>query len=722
MYSAKRVVFVVFLAFGFGIVSQARQTPDEPSKGYRFESAVRIIPVPVFVTDDSSQPVEGLTIDDFVIKEAGKSRPIAIFDYISYDRLSTFKDRPLHPGLRRSFLLFFDLAFTRPRGVLRARRAALDFIANRLLPTDLVAVATYSNTRGFRLLNTYTSDHAQAERAIETLGLADATDTIQDPLGFVFHPLLETSEATATETSPIDDVAQDEFAETLRRVKSSMDESDQDRYGNQAGNYLEHLARLYSSLGSISGRKYVLLLSEGIDGSFLTGTGVSTDDMGYVEFMSGNPTALKRDVRYGRTELREILNEGLERAAGGDVVIHALDPSGLSGEVAGLEEKSDGAGQESLFLMADGTGGQLYKNVNDLGKPLQRILKETSSFYLLGFEPADLQLKGRFRKIEVEVNRPETRVSSRRGYYEPRPAEKLTPAEKAMVLSEYVSKDLLSDDVFFDVLVSTYPGQADLARLPVFLKFPGKQFVGEERTSGAIQIEIYGYAIDGDGRFVDFFNRTLSFDLAKEHSRLRRTGIKYYDLLLVRPGPVRLKFLARDVQTGKIGSFIEDIGVPDIFDGEQALTPPVFIAAEPEWIVAGGLDANNPEPRRQGLPISYPYQMEDNEYIPAVRPSLRKELPVNFLVRTYNLELNPEDQQPQVEMKFERIDAEGNIETLHQVGLFKKPEHLALNCHELLFQVQWDEVPLGPALLQLSLTDLISGKTLVAASPYELVP
>lgn len=130
----------------------------------------------------------------------------------------------------------------------------------------------------------------------------------------------------------------------------------------------------------------------------------------------------------------------------------------------------------------------------------------------------------------------------------------------------------------------------------------------------------------------------------------------------------------------------------------------------------------NPEPRRRGLPISYSYLMNGNEFIPAVRPSLRKELPVNFLVRAYNLELNPQDQQPHVEMKFERIDAEGNIETLHQVGLFKKPELLTPNCHELLFQIQWEEVPLGPALLQLSLTDLISGETLVATSPYELVP
>jgi hypothetical protein len=191
---------------------------------------------------------------------------------------------------------------------------------------------------------------------------------------------------------------------------------------------------------------------------------------------------------------------------------------------------------------------------------------------------------------------------------------------------------------------------------------------------------------------------------------------------MAHPGPVRLKIIARDVQTGKIGSFIEDLEIPDFTADDFVLTPPVFVSAEPDWIVARGVDPQNIEPRRQGLPVSYPFRFEDREFIPAVRPEVRRDRATNFMVRAYNLERDPETGQPSTEMKFEWVDPEGQFGTIHKVALYQKPEEAWPGCYELIFQLNWSEVPIGPALLRFTLTDVLAGKTTQVESPYLLTP
>ncbi len=472
-------------------VSRAEQSSEEQRPlGYRFETEVDVIPVPVFVTDKEGNPVTGLTIDDFVIKEDGETRPIVIFEPISYDRLSTFKDRnAVHPGLRRSFLLLFDLLFADARGILRGREAALDFVGSKLAPTDLVGVATYSHIGGLKFLCNFTTDHRQALRAVDTMGLVDSVDVVRDPVGYSFYPLLDVEEGPGT-PPPADREIEAQVYDAMRWLKNRLDRSERDRYSNQAGIYLNSFNQLYTAMNSMSGRKIVLLMSQGIKGDFITGTGISEIDSDLQKFQDGNYHLINPDNRFGRTALRDELIQGLRQATGADIMINTFDVSGLGGEAGAPPGEGAGGGQETLFLMANETGGRAFFNVNNLEEPLQRILKETSHFYLIGFHPRDIQRKGRFHDIDVDVKRDKVRISARRGYFEPKPADKFTPTERMLEISEYVSKDLLSDDVYFDSFISVYPGHSNLIRVPVLLKFPGRQFLEDERQSNIMQLEI----------------------------------------------------------------------------------------------------------------------------------------------------------------------------------------------------------------------------------------
>ena len=699
---------------------ETKQEP--PSQGYLFETQVRIVPVPVFVTDSDGDPVIDLSLEDFRVKEEGEVRPIELFDLIVYESSGGSPNepgRPIHPGLRRQFLLLFDLTFTNPRGLIRARTAALDMIRTQLLPEDLVAVATYSTVGGLKMLVNFTTSHRHAELMVDTLGLIDSTQIVRDPLGFIFDITADTIHGLGSASQDFAPIQEHVF-ETVQFELERFQQQEDDAYRSQALQYVSQFSQLNEALRALTGRKTMILFSQGIASDFITGTGITRMDDDLMKIMAGETYKIDPENRFGRTDLRQALMEALEKAVSADTVIHTVDVSGLGGAADTQPGVGEGKGQDTLYLMANETGGRMFTNVNDLRRPLEGILREAGSFYLLGFEPQNLQHKGRFRRIEVEVERPGVKVSARSGYYEPAPPEELTDAERKLALAEYVSKDLISKDLSFETLITAHPGEGEVVRVPVFLKFPGKQFLDEKRKSKLLQIELFGYAMTEENEFIDFFAGNLSFDLDKERDRLSKTGFKYYNLLLAKPGRIRIKVLARDLETGKIGSVIEDIAVPDFSVKELALTSPVFATLEPNWIVARGLDPDHPEPRRRNMPIDYPFTTDGQEFIPAVCPHIRGDTTSHVVLRAYNLELHPQNKLPQTEMKFQRIAPDGSIETLHGVGLAKRPTQPYSNCFELIFQIQWNEVPEGSALFQISITDNLANETVSANVPYVL--
>lgn len=81
---------------------------------------------------------------------------------------------------------------------------------------------------------------------------------------------------------------------------------------------------------------------------------------------------------------------------------------------ADLGREGDGA----VSLAAD-TGGFSIRDSNDFQSGLVRIGLESQNFYLIGYDPGDIARDGRFRKIQVKVNRPGATVRARKGYYAP---------------------------------------------------------------------------------------------------------------------------------------------------------------------------------------------------------------------------------------------------------------------------------------------------------------
>src|SRR6185295_2555936 len=171
---------------------------QKPNSQDRFEetSEVVAVEVPVNVVGRDGQPVRGLTADDFEVFDGGDRQTITDFEVVDLSstepetrRMDAQRIESLGAAARRHFLLLFDLSFSSPTAILKARLAARDFLLRALHPADLAAVATYSLEHGPKLVLTFTPDRAQLARAIDTLGLQSVFDARdRDPLRFLIDP------------------------------------------------------------------------------------------------------------------------------------------------------------------------------------------------------------------------------------------------------------------------------------------------------------------------------------------------------------------------------------------------------------------------------------------------------------------------------------------------------------------------------------------------------
>ncbi|MEO7274025.1 MAG: VWA domain-containing protein [Vicinamibacterales bacterium] len=131
-------------------------------------------------------------------------------------------------------------------------------------------------------------------------------------------------------------------------------------------------------LGTLrEGRKTVIFVSEGVRG------------------LGSDATAVMGDVVRAANE--------------SNTAIYAVDPRGLTSR----------GSSDSLFMLADNTGGRTIVNTNGLDPAMRQIVRESSAFYLLGYSSIRNPADGRFHQIKVRVDRPGLDVRARRGYWAP---------------------------------------------------------------------------------------------------------------------------------------------------------------------------------------------------------------------------------------------------------------------------------------------------------------
>ncbi len=178
---------------------------------------------------------------------------------------------------RRHVLLLFDLSFSAPPAILKAREAARKFVLESLHPSDLVALATHSVERGPQLVVTFTPDRVQLARAIDHLGAPRFMNSMSDPLKFVLPAYesqldrMTSSDDGNGQTSSEVRGMQESVLGYLRVIGKQMAKVETSYSRGRVASWSQSMGVLASALDSVQGRKHVVYFSEGFDGRLLLG-------------------------------------------------------------------------------------------------------------------------------------------------------------------------------------------------------------------------------------------------------------------------------------------------------------------------------------------------------------------------------------------------------------------------------------------------------------------
>jgi hypothetical protein len=171
---------------------------------------------------------------------------------------------------------------------------------------------------------------------------------------------------------------------------------------------------------------------------------------------------------------------------------------------------------------------------------------------------------GRFRKLKVLVNRPDLKLDYRSGYYAGRDFEHLNRADREQQMEDELAAQLPRVDVPLFAGAAYFRQDDSHYYLTVSLVIPGSQipFVTEKDKDNAT-IDIIGEVREG-GKFpVGQLRDTVK--LAVDSTRqVRRKNVQYNTGFVLAPGSYHLKFVVRENQTGRLGSFETDVQVPDL--------------------------------------------------------------------------------------------------------------------------------------------------------------
>jgi len=332
---------------------------------------------------------------------------------------------------------------------------------------------------------------------------------------------------------------------------------------------LSTMERALASLSAAKGRKSLILVSDG----FILDTSID----GFKRVVQA---ARRSNVAIYFVNTRGL--RGLEGLYGADMVAPI---AGRDMGVVMADLTVEAAGSEHL---SEDTGGFIIRNTNDLDGGIERIAKESLSYYLLGYNPSNTPRDGSYRRIDVKVRGKDLTIRARKGYYAPRDGAAAGPGT-----TEKPDADMQR------ALDSPYFAGEIPARMAAYVR--DEALSGQARTLLAVEIDVTDLAFRAreDGRRVGTLN--LLFTVAHRESSDTQREDKEVEIVL-RPGPAKTserawyavnrefqlaagwyqaKLVIRDGQDRRVGTVTHEFEVPRL-EGWRVSTPALSDTLQPQ--------------------------------------------------------------------------------------------------------------------------------------------
>ena len=546
-----------------------------------FRTGAQLTVETVTVKDKAGRPIEGLTAKDFSITEDGVPQTIS---FVEFQRVQSaaeptqpappraapvatpaapatvaprapeaqYQISPSTPGDiryrdRRLLILYFDLSAMPPSDLMRAYTAGQKFISTQMKAQDLVAIMTFQGG-AVKVKHDFTGDRAQLQEVFDTLIYGDDKDG--DGI----------SDATDTGTAFGQDDAEFNILNTDRQLSA--------------------LQTAATMLRSLPEQKSLVYFASG-----LRLNGVDNQ----AQLRATTNAAIRANVALFPVDARGLVAD----APLGDAT--RASPGGVgmfSGQLANAALTNFQRSQDTLYSLAKDTGGKAMFDNNDLSLGIVQAAEAVSSYYIVGFYTTHPERDGRFHRVRIALNGGLSgELSYRQGYFADKEFAKFTAADKERQLEEALMLENPVTEITIAMEVNYFQLNRAEYFVPVAIKMPGSE-LALARRRGAVRtvIDFIGEVKDDYGVTVQNVRDKLDIKLSDDTAaQLSKRPIQYETGFTLLPGKYVIKFLARDAETGRIGTYQSSFAIPNLNREEKRVPISSVVLSSQRVPLAGAL-------------------------------------------------------------------------------------------------------------------------------------
>jgi VWFA-related protein len=544
--------------------SQTRQIPVNPRQGPQpppasnknvpggkatIRSTVSLVEIDVQITGRDGKPVKGLKQEQFSITEDGKLQKISTFEYSDIEQIETAGNSDTAPITvplgsvstpeeiktvvrdHRMIVLFFDLTSLQAEDLLRSTRAAQKYLQEQMTPADLVGIVAFGNT--LKVVANFTNDRELLKQSIDALVPGHEAALAQ---------LADAATAANGEAAITEDTG----------AAFTADDTDFNVFNTDRK--LAAVEALCEVLENVPGKKSIVQFTSGV---------TQTGEENRSELIAATNAANRSNVSIYTVDSRGLLTA----TPGGDASVGASGGNALfTGATVVSQSQARQDSRETLATLAGDTGGRSFFDVGDFGKVFQSVQNDTSGYYLVGYYSTNAATDGAWRRIHVKIDSlpSGSHIRAREGYYAAKNFGIFTTEDRERQLENAFQSG--NPEVELPVVVETsdfrlnatqifVPISAKLA--PSVLQWAKKR--GSQETSFDFAAEVRDAK---SNRVVGALRDTISVKIDAGHFQdVQQHALLYQGGIILSPGEYKLKFLARENESGKIGTFEQKLSL-----------------------------------------------------------------------------------------------------------------------------------------------------------------
>jgi mRNA-degrading endonuclease RelE of RelBE toxin-antitoxin system len=609
----------------------------------------------------------------------------------------------------KNVLIFFDDSTISPSNIKSTRDSAATFVKEHMRPNDLIAVASFGLS--LKILQSFTNDQAKVLEAISQPAMSRAESIPQHNSPIERMQRTQQYPGDQNEYDPSIVKFLIHRSENLLRTLNNLSRSIRQLKGrksiviySESGYFNETLHRIYQD--TLDSARTANVVFYTVDSSGLTSGFVGEIQKPSTDRSAASPTksasngfisgrllpVLGRNEPWNRHLLSSSFFQqgkggqsgGQNSGGGGQGGSGSSGGGGANtGGTAGNSGSSrtdrgtnstrtnniwgnDPGGnfmpnpfsmtrlqQNLLRSLAEETGGWSIYNTNAFDKELDKLDRQISNYYILGFHPNNPKRDGSFRKLKVKTDVKDVKLRHREGYIDKRPLDTLADSKQERSLLDAMASPAPATKLPLTFRSAYFYDSPNLAKVVISVRIGTEKMKLKKKGSELRgDLNIMGVAYAENGTVAARFSETLhlSFD-KEEEEQFRKITLSYRNYFRLRPGEYRLKLAVSD-EARNLGSAERFLPLPVL--PERKLAGSSLVLAEQTSALPQLIQNLNSKLLDDSNPLIY----AGMQIFPSVENRLPVDAPFPVFFKLYNLAAGSEPSKLMVKAKLLRDNGE----------------------------------------------------------------